>query len=32
MGTAGKENVAVGCVQDITKRVLEVKYHGDQAG
>lgn len=32
MGTAGKENVGVECIQDITKRVLEVKHCGDQAG
>lgn len=31
IGTAGKDSVAIEWVEDITKSVLEVKDHGDQA-
>lgn len=31
IGTSGKDSVAIEWVEDITKSVLEVKDHGDQA-
>lgn len=32
MGPAGKDSVALECIEDITKRMLEVKDHRNQAG